>query len=91
MGTDSTIEVSKNRRGKAGGAPNGNSNPLKHGLSTLKAATTKLGSHAIDGRSSLSYQLKKWRRELVNDLGGDEHFNSAVGVDRLSGQIKVAD
>ena len=39
------------------------------------AATTKLGSRAIDGRSSLSYALKKWRRELVNDLGGEDNIS----------------
>jgi hypothetical protein len=58
------------------GAPNGNSYALKHGLTTLRDAATKLGSRAIDGRSSLSYQLKKWRRELVNDLGGDDNIST---------------
>ena len=57
------------------GAPNGNGNALKHGLTALMAATTKLGSRAIDGRSSLSYALKKWRRELVNDLGGEDNIS----------------
>jgi hypothetical protein len=37
---------------------------------------TKLGSPALDGRSSLSYALKKWRRELVNDLGGDDNIST---------------
>ena len=59
-----------------GGAPNGNSNAQKHGLSTLKDAVNKLGSRALDGRSSLSYALKKWRRELVDDLGGDDNIST---------------
>ena len=56
------------------GAPKGNVNARTHGLNTLKAAVTTLGSRAVDGRSSLSYQLKKWRRELVNDLGGIDNI-----------------
>ena len=58
------------------GAPNGNSNAQKHGLTTLRDAATRLGSRAIDGRSSLSYALKKWRRELVNDLGGEDNIST---------------
>ena len=42
----------------------------------LIAATTKLGSRAIDGRSSLFYAVKKWRRELVNDLGGEGNIST---------------
>ena len=57
------------------GAPNGNGNALKHGLTTLRDAATKLGSRAIDGRSSLSYQLKKWRADLVADLGGEDNVS----------------
>lgn len=47
------------------GAPKGNGNARTHGLNTLKDAVTKLGSRALDGRSSLSYALTKWRRELI--------------------------
>ena len=55
---------------------NGNKNAQKHGLTTLLAATAKLGARAIDGRSSLGYALRKWRRELVNDLGGDDNIST---------------
>jgi hypothetical protein len=58
------------------GAPRGNTNARTHGLNTLKDAVTKLGSRALDGRSSLSYALKKWRRELVDDLGGDDNIST---------------
>ena len=58
------------------GTPNGNTNAQKLGLSALMAATTKLGSRAIDGRSILNYQIKKWRRELVNDLGGEDSIST---------------
>jgi hypothetical protein len=44
-------------------------------LTTLRDAATKLGSRAIDGRSSLSYQLKKWRADLVADLGGEDNVS----------------
>ena len=42
----------------------------------LREAATKLGSRTVDGRSSLCYALKKWRRELVNDLGGDDNIST---------------
>jgi hypothetical protein len=58
------------------GAPKGNGNARTHGLNTLKDAVTKLGSRALDGRSSLSYALKKWRRELVEDLGGNDNIST---------------
>jgi hypothetical protein len=58
------------------GAPKGNSNARKHGLNTLRTALTQLGSRAIDGRSSLSYALKKWRRELIEDLGGEDNIST---------------
>ncbi len=59
-----------------GGAPKGNGNARKHGLNTLKAAATQLGSRVIDGRSSLSYALKKWRRDLIADLGGENNIST---------------
>jgi hypothetical protein len=61
--------------GKAG-APKGNGNARKHGLNTLRTALTTLGSRALDGRSALSYALKKWRRELIADLGGDDAIST---------------
>ena len=48
----------------------------RHGLATLKRAAIKLGSRVIDGRSRLSYALKRWQRELIDDLGGDENIST---------------
>jgi hypothetical protein len=59
-----------------GGAPKGNSNARKHGFNVLRAGLTQLGSRVIDGRSSLGYALKKWRRELIADLGGDDSIST---------------
>jgi hypothetical protein len=45
-----------------------------HGLSAVKAAVTKYGIRAIDGRSKLAYALRAWQRELIADLGGDDNI-----------------
>lgn len=58
------------------GAPKGNANARKHGFNTLRAGLTQLGSRVIDGRSALGYALKKWRRELIADLGGDDAIST---------------
>jgi hypothetical protein len=65
-GMSQSTAVEKNPEG----APKGNGNARMPGLNTLKDAVTKLCSRALDGRSSLSYALKKWRRELIANLGG---------------------
>ncbi len=57
-------------------APKGNRYAEKHGLHTMKQAVTALGSRSIDGRSSLSYALKKWRRELIEDSGGADNIST---------------
>ena len=74
-------ESPRARRGSRNGnvvppAPKGNRRAETHGLTTLRDAATRLGSRAIDGRSSLSYALKKWRRELVEDLGDDDNIST---------------
>jgi hypothetical protein len=80
-GSAMEIESPPARRGGINGnvvppAPRGNRRHETHGLTTLRDAATRLGSRAIDGRSSLSYALKKWRRELVNDLGGEDNIST---------------
>ena len=42
----------------------------KTGLFTLKRALIDLGSRAIDGRSSVGVALRKWKADLIQDLGG---------------------
>jgi hypothetical protein len=48
---------------------------LKHGLITMKRALSALGSRAIDGRFKVSKELAKWRRDLIEDLGGEENIS----------------
>ena len=44
-------------------------------LSTMKRAIAKLGARAIPGNTKLGYALKAWRKELVDDLGGEENIS----------------
>jgi hypothetical protein len=48
----------------------------RHGLAKLKAGITKLGSRAIDGRYRVGRALAQWRRELIQDLGGEENIST---------------
>jgi hypothetical protein len=48
-------------------ALNGN---VTHGDTLLKKAVSKLGSRALDGRSTLAKELGEERRELIQALGG---------------------
>jgi hypothetical protein len=48
----------------------------RHGLATLKAGVSKLGSRAIDGRYRVARALTQWRRELINDLGGEDNIST---------------
>jgi hypothetical protein len=48
----------------------------KHGLNTLKHALTQLGNRAIPGNTRVGYALKKWRGELVADLGGEDNIST---------------
>ena len=43
----------------------------RHGLSTMKRAIDRLGARAIPGNTKLAYALKKWRQDLIEDLGGE--------------------
>src|SRR5690242_1592618 len=59
----------------------GNQRALKHGLTPLKKAVAKLGARAIPGNTKLGYALKKWRRELIGDLGGDISTQQSALID----------
>src|SRR5262245_33628045 len=48
----------------------------KTGLFTLKRALIDLGSRAIDGRSSVGVALRRWKADLVQDLGGDDSIST---------------
>jgi hypothetical protein len=41
----------------------------------MKRALSALGSRAIDGRFKVSKELAKWRRDLIEDLGGEENIS----------------
>src|SRR6476660_1320198 len=57
-------------------APKGNRYNEQHGLSSLKKAWSRLGNRMIDGRSPAAVALRKWRAELVNDLGGPDNISA---------------
>ncbi len=52
------------------GAPKGNRNAEKAGLTKLKAAVKELGGRSIDKRTSVGKALARWRTDLLQDLGG---------------------
>ena len=49
----------------------------KHGFHTFKRTVLKLGKRAIDGRSGVAKALKRWRRDLADDLGGRDNMSTA--------------
>ena len=62
---------------------NGNGNSRKaprlyseHGLTTLKQAVKGLGGRVIDRRTTLGKALRKWRADLIQDLGGKETIST---------------
>jgi hypothetical protein len=48
----------------------------KTGLFTLRHALIDLGSRAIDGRSSVGVALRKWKEDLIRDLGGRDTIST---------------
>ena len=48
----------------------------KHGLFTLRHQLIDLGSRAIDGGSSVGVALRKWRDDLIDDLGGKDAIST---------------
>lgn len=57
-------------------APKNNRYAEKHGLNTLKRSVLVLGKRAIDGRSAVAKALKRWRLELICDLGGRDNIST---------------
>jgi hypothetical protein len=79
-----------NSRARGHGAPRGNINARKHGLNSLKKAWSQLGNRALDGRSQASVAIRKWRAELIADLGGDEAASTQqLAVIDLAGKQKL--
>jgi hypothetical protein len=48
----------------------------KSGLFTLRRHLIDLGSRAIDQRSSVAVALRRWKADLVRDLGGDDQLST---------------
>jgi hypothetical protein len=49
----------------------------KHAFHTLKRTVLRLGKRAIDGRSGVAKALKRWRRDVAEDLGGRDNMSTA--------------
>jgi hypothetical protein len=49
----------------------------RHGLSALKARVMVRGLSAIDRRTAAAQHLLGWRRELLEDLGGEAAVSAA--------------
>jgi hypothetical protein len=56
----------------AASTQNGKREYRKSGLFTLRRQLIDLGSRAIDGRSSVGVALRRWKAELIDDLGGED-------------------
>ena len=56
--------------------PMGNLNASKHGLTKLKESVKGLGGRVIDNRTALGKALRKWRTDLIQDLGGKETIST---------------
>jgi hypothetical protein len=65
-----TKSTARLRGERARGAPSGNRNAEKHGLSVAREALRRYGSRAIDRRTSVGRELARWRENLIADLGG---------------------
>ncbi len=77
-----------NKRGP--GAPEGNRNAEKAGLTKLKAAVKELGGRVIDRRTSVGKALARWRTDLLQDLGGaDVVSTQKVAVVELAVRTKL--
>ena len=55
---------------------NGRREYRKTGLYTLRRELIDLGSRAIDGRSSVGVALRRWKADLIRDLGGKDSIST---------------
>jgi len=56
--------------------PKANRYAETHGMVSMKKALARLGARALDGRTSLGYALRRWRKDLVADLGGESAIST---------------
>src|SRR5690348_3759334 len=72
------------------GAPKGSGNARTHGLNSLKKAWSQLGNRALDGRSPAAVAIRRWRAELIEDLGGAESVSTQqLAIIDLAGKQKL--
>jgi len=57
-------------------APKGNRYHEQHGFHALKKAWSRLGNRMLDGRSTAAVALRKWRAEIIDDLGGPDNVSA---------------
>jgi hypothetical protein len=65
MPEDSLLPVKKRRSGRP-----------SYGLYALKHAVNTIGNRAIDKRTITGRALAQWRKDLIQDLGGDENVST---------------
>ena len=63
------------------GAPKGTQGAVVHGFHLLKRTVNSLGNRAIDKRTVTGKALLKWRKDLIQDLGGDVSTQQYAIVD----------
>ncbi len=49
----------------------GRGRPSSHGATALRRAVTRLGTRRLDGRSAIAVAAKRFKADLIADLGGD--------------------
>ena len=90
METDNLPASNGNGQGLGGDPPKGNTNARKHGLNSLKRAWSQLGNRMIDGRSPAAIAIRKWRAELIADLGGNDAISTQqLAIIDLAGKQKL--
>src|SRR4029077_18077733 len=73
-GLESRSSTGANRRKKPQGTT------TQPGYWAAKAALTRFGSYAIDGRTRIAKALDELHDDLVNDLGGADAITKQQGV-----------
>ena len=79
--SEEPVDVLSTKTVSRGGAPRGNTNARRHGLSVLRRAVNRIGNRLIDRRTVIGKALLKWRQDLISDLGGDISTQQSALVD----------
>ena len=88
MSDNGAVETVNNHHARGG--PPGNAKATKHGLNSLKKAWSQLGNRMLDGRSPAAIAIRKWRGELIADLGGADAISTQqLAIIDLAGKQKL--